>query len=264
MNTTPLVLFVLFSFCALTCKKNPVGPPSDLSFALTVNDVSCTEAWLTLHVGSGFATHTAKLTRDTVVVANIKLIGTDTTIGDTGLSPSHTYTYMLSLPGATSATTKATTMDTTSHALTWTMYTLGDGSGSSSLFDVAIISDTLAYAVGEIFNGGTAYNFAKWDGQVWSTTQILYPYQGQQYFAQLLSIFIFSENDLWVGSNQPMHWNGTSWQTFDLSASIWNGWIYKIWGSSSSNLYIVGGGGSIAHFNGTSWTQITSGTSISF
>ena len=77
--------------------------------------------------------------------------------------------------------------------------------------------------------------------------QILYPYQGQQYYAQLHSVFIFSDSDIWVGSNQPMHWNGTSWQTFDLSASIWNGWIYKIWGSSSSDLYIVGGGGSIAH-----------------
>ncbi|MBI3006249.1 MAG: hypothetical protein HYY49_12660, partial [Ignavibacteriales bacterium] len=40
--------------------------------------------------------------------------------------------------------------DTTSHNFTWTIDTVGDGN-SSVLYDVAIINDTLAYAVGEIY-----------------------------------------------------------------------------------------------------------------
>ena len=41
--------------------------------------------------------------------------------------------------------------DTTSHSFNFTQYTIG-GSGSSSYFkDVAIISDSLAYAVGEVY-----------------------------------------------------------------------------------------------------------------
>jgi len=36
--------------------------------------------------------------------------------------------------------------DTTNHEFTWQTFTLGDG-GSSVLYDVAIINDTLAYAV---------------------------------------------------------------------------------------------------------------------
>jgi hypothetical protein len=39
--------------------------------------------------------------------------------------------------------------DTTSHNFSWEITQLGDG-GGSSLYDVAIINDKLAYAVGEI------------------------------------------------------------------------------------------------------------------
>ncbi len=228
---------------------------------MTIVEANCTEVWLKISVPSA-NNEIVTLKRDTTVLDTIRLMTADTTIVDTKLLPSHSYTYTLAMAGATSVTAQVKTMDTTSHAFTWMTYTLGDGSGSCTLNDVAIINDTLAYAVGEIYQGGTPYNSAKWNGQTWSINQILYPYQGQQYYAQLHSVYIFSDTDIWVGSNQPMHWNGTSWQTFDLSASIWNGWIYKIWGSSSSDLYIVGGGGSIAHYNGTSWTQISSGTTL--
>ena len=68
--------------------------------------------------------------------------------------PSHTYTYTLATAGATNITAQARTMDTTSHAFTWQSFTFGDGGGSCTLYDVAIINDTLAYAVGEIYTGG--------------------------------------------------------------------------------------------------------------
>jgi hypothetical protein len=40
--------------------------------------------------------------------------------------------------------------DTTSHNFTWTLQKLGGASGSV-LYDVAIVNDTLAYAVGEMY-----------------------------------------------------------------------------------------------------------------
>jgi hypothetical protein len=48
--------------------------------------------------------------------------------------------------------------DTTSHNFTWHIDTLGNFGSSSSFNDVAIINDSLAYAVGEIF-------FARQHGQ---------------------------------------------------------------------------------------------------
>jgi len=259
-----LALSFLCVFAGMSCKKNPVGPPPDESFVLKVTDVNCTEAWLALHVGSGFATHTAQLTRDTVVVARITLIGTDTTIADTGLSPSHTYTYTLSLPGATSVTARATTMDTTSHAFTWTTYAFGDGSGSCVLNDVAIINDTLAYAVGEIYLNGSLYNLAKWNGQTWSFQSLYYTYQGQQLIEPFFAVYAFSPDDIWVAGTEPRHWNDTIWEQFETPSSIFNGRASKFWGASSSTLYMVGTNGSIAHYNGTSWTKIESGTNLSF
>ncbi|MDI6767980.1 MAG: hypothetical protein QME52_14260, partial [Bacteroidota bacterium] len=50
--------------------------------------------------------------------------------------------------------------------------------------------------------------------------------------------------------------------TFDLLSSVWNGWINKIWGTSSSNLYLVGNQGAIAHYNGSSWRRLESGTDV--
>ena len=38
--------------------------------------------------------------------------------------------------------------------------------------------------------------------------------------------------------------------------------INKIWGTSSSDLYIVGNGGMIAHYDGKGWTRIGSGTDL--
>jgi hypothetical protein len=36
--------------------------------------------------------------------------------------------------------------------------------------------------------------------------------------------------------------------------------IKKLWGESPSSVYVVGDGGNIVHFNGTSWTKLESGT----
>ena len=38
--------------------------------------------------------------------------------------------------------------------------------------------------------------------------------------------------------------------------------INKLWGSSSNDFYVVGDGGNIARYNGSSWTKIESGTTV--
>lgn len=94
------------------------------------------------------------------MIARIQLMAGDTVIMDEGLLPSQTYTYRAKvqspalpiwLGGNLTSQVQVRTMDTTSHDFTWQIYTLGDGTGSSCLYDVAIINDTLAYAVGEIY-----------------------------------------------------------------------------------------------------------------
>jgi hypothetical protein len=249
-----------FLFLNLNCKKdNPIAPP-DNTFALTVDDASCTEVYLSLKIGDAITSRMVTLKRDTITLFTKTIDATETAITDTSLLPGHSYTYTAQLlNSSTASSSTARTMDTTSHNIAWdTPVLLGDA--SSVLNDVAMINDTSIWAVGEIYSNGSTYNAAKWDGRTWELQRIVYPYQGQQFYSQLLSVFATSENDLWIGSNQPMHWSGFLWQTYDLSVSVWNGWINKVWGSGSSSLYLVGNTGAISRYNGTTWTKIESGT----
>jgi hypothetical protein len=266
-----LILALLFGVIFLNsgCKKDPpVSIREDNTFTLTVNDVSCTEAWLTVHVGSGFATHTAQVMRDTVVLASITLSGTDTTIADTGLLPSHTYTYTAAGEGKT-AQVQAKTMDTTSHNFTWATTTLGDGTGSSTLYDVAIINDTLAYACGAIYYGGSLCDLVKWNGHQWDTMHVAVTltYTNSQIVTDqdpLKTIYAFNANDIWVVSQAGgvSHWNGVQWVMLSIPFNQGPGACNQMWGTSSSDLYFVGNNGRIIYYNGSSWTKIESGTSL--
>jgi hypothetical protein len=151
--------------------------------------------------------------------------------------------------------------DTTSHLINWFTDDIGDY--GSILRDVAIINDTLAYAVGEIHRNDTLYNLAKWNGHEWTLQQIMfYTICGQQsrtpYPAS--SVFAFSGNEIWVamyGDQIAKIENGEQTQTICLPSSI-----RKIWGSSSNNLFVVGDNGNIARYQNGVWTSIESGTDV--
>lgn len=245
-------IFIALLLVGFGCQHNPISinikPPT-----LTVEDVNCTEVWL--KISSSCANYdVVTLKRDTTILDTIRLTTADTTILDANLLPSHTYTYTLAMAGVKSVTAQARTMDTTSHAFTWTMYTLGDGT-TSELNDVAIINDTLAYAVGKIHSGGMVYNLARWNGQAWNLQQL--PYQG--YPPEVHSVFAISDTDVWF--DPWFHWNGQSFQELPSDPIFYAIGINKMWGNSNG-LYVVGNNGFIAYYNGTAWTQISSGTSL--
>lgn len=84
-------------------------------------------------------------------------------------------------------------------------------------------------------------------------------------------IFAFSPTDIWLASGGVFRWDGDSGVTpywinpaSGNPNAIWSdGQIAtKLWGTSSSNLYVVGWKGAIAHFNGTTWTKMESGTTV--
>jgi len=159
-------------------------------------------------------------------------------------------------------------LDTTDHSIVWEVDSVGDGN-SSVLYDVAIINDTTVWAVGDLYLGDSSgqldperYNLAKWDGLSWRLERVYYPYQGSLYLSQLHTIWAFNVSNVWVGSNQPMHWNGSQWQKYDVPSTVFSAYIYKIWGTSSSNVIIVGTNGSIARFNGSTWQKMDSGTEV--
>jgi len=271
---TILIALVLGGFA---CKDNPPQPPSGIiSWNFTIEDIGVKEIWLRLKYPSSPLYQSLSITRndrsDTIFhlqVNESNFLLPDTIIrDDLSLLPKHQYVYTALAEknlGRQIITERlvltVTTMDTTTHNIIWKVDTLGDGN-SSTLWDVAILSDTEAYAVGEIYKKDSTgqfnidpYNFVKWDGKQWFMQSITY--------VPLGAVYAFSGHDIWVGSSAPYHWDGSSWRAFNVQG-IFNGYINKIWGTSSSDLYIVGTNGSIGHYDGQKWQKIESGTVFHF
>jgi hypothetical protein len=159
-------------------------------------------------------------------------------------------------------------MDTTSHNFTWETFEFGGVNGSSYLRDVAIINENDIWAVGEIFTEDTytydsngvwqqPYNAVHWDGNEWELKRIIVNFRGNPTFIPLEGIYAFASNDIWMVGSLPIHGNGTNWEIHDVR-EITNSSLSlsKAWGTSSEDMYFVGRAGSIAHYNGSSWSKI--------
>jgi hypothetical protein len=183
-----------------------------------------------------------------------------------GLLPRCTYTYQLQKLGndssvvETSASVQLTTMDTTSHNFTWQIDTLG--THSSVLYDLAIINDTLVYAVGEIFHrdsseNWTFFNLAKWNGREWTLHRVYY--RGNN-IIHTRWILAFAWNDIWI--TPYTHWDGMTWREVPFDPIFSGVGTNKAWGTSSGDFYVVGNGGFIAHYDGVQWRRVESGTGL--
>ena len=159
--------------------------------------------------------------------------------------------------------------DTTSHNIAWEVDTLGNG--ASILFDVAIINDTLAYAVGQIYLHDSlgnldpnAYNAAKWNGAHWELKRIRFigPCVAVDY-PPLMAIWAFSQKDILVtNGGSIVHYDGTN-VTIECGVnSLLMGAIMKIYAVDPQDFYVVGRAGSIARSVNGTWQRLMSGTSL--
>ena len=163
--------------------------------------------------------------------------------------------------------TDASGLDTTGTNYSWQKFTFGGYAGSCSLYDVAIIDGNSIWAVGAVYldsaNGNPdpfPYNAVHWDGNKWSTIKIPYYYQGQALYSPIYSIYAFSASDIWFEAG--IHWNGHQFETVPLNIGF-PSHVNKLWGTSSSDLYIVGNNGLIAHRNADGvWQKLESGTTL--
>jgi hypothetical protein len=160
--------------------------------------------------------------------------------------------------------------DTTSHNFTWTLQHFGDGA-SSAFNDVAIINDTLAYAVGAVYFKDSLgvwdplpYNLAKWDGTNWELKRVTVNFRGSMITPALEGISVFSPTDIWFVGSLPIHGDGQNWVMYDLRSlpGLESISLSKAWGTSSSSIYFIGRGGSLVYYNGSTWTKIESGTAL--
>ncbi len=275
MKTSLLVFFaVLLTFVLHSCKKDNLIPPEQQpQLSLTLEDVSCTEVWLKLTTANISLPVNVEILKDDNPVRTITLTSADSILYIDSLLPNKTYSFTSIIQSNTQSikhSISLATLDTTSHDFTWQSWTFGGDAGGCVLYDVAIIDDNDIWAVGEIYLLDTLgqpdplpYNAVHWDGIEWKLNRIPYYYQGQPYYHPIKSIFAFSINDVWFCGNGVVHWNGSQFIPISVPANVWGSYqMNKLWGTSSNDLYAVGNNGSIAHYNGHSWTKIESGTNL--
>lgn len=268
------VLVISLGLLLKTCNTTePPSPPDGEkpTLALKLEDVSCTEAWIELNTTNLQLPAEINLIKNDNVAQTISLSKADTLLYIDSLLPNQSYKYQVSSiqHQVSSNELSVTTMDTTSHDFTFETFTFGGTAGSSVIYDVAIINENNIWAVGEIYvadtsqNSYTMYNAVHWDGSQWELKRIMfYTICGQQHqnAYPASSIFAFSGNDIWVGmqGSQIARLNdATQIGTYCIPISV-----RKLWGSDNQNFYAVGINGQIAHYNGTRWSRIESGTEL--
>ncbi len=270
---------LLFLSLLLVTSCDTTNPPSNNKITLTFEDASCTEAWLNLKLDNITLPTKITIKQDDSTIVETNINSTDTTLFIEHLLPSQNYTFYSTIKQMNNEAIKSnnlsiTTMDTTSHNFTWQTFTFGNR--NSVLKDVAIINKNNIWAVGEIHTAETdqwnedstkwvqPYNAVHWDGNTWELKRILVNYKGNTIFLALESIFAFSATDIWLVSSLPIHGDGKNWKIYDVREETnSNLSLTTVWGSSSNDIYFAGRSGSLAHYNGSSWTKIESGTELS-
>jgi hypothetical protein len=270
-------LFIILSITACNTTEPPPPPPNGEkpTLELTLEDVSCIEAWIKLTTTNLQlpATITIKQINPTGdTLSQVSILNTqDSLLYIDTLLPNQTYQYQASSieHQVSSNELSVTTMDTTIHNFTFQTWTFGT-IGSSTLYDVAIIDENNIWAVGEILiadtsqNGYTTYNAVHWDGIEWELKRIYYYGSCSAVeYPPLKAIWAFSDNNIVITNGGSIGWFDGNTVNLDCRVNpMLTGAINKIWGNSSSDLYVVGNNGNIVHYNGTLWSRIESGTEL--
>lgn len=257
--------FAVLIILSLCCKNDPPTKPVPTNTVnLSLDYAECKEIGLKLSFTDVGQPKVYALLRDGHQILTGTLVSTETSLVDTVVVPGHDYIYIaqrLDDSKVYDASTPLTvhSLDSTSHNVQWQVDTLG---AQGVICDVWMFDKNNAWAVGEIYlrdstgniDNATRYNVAKWNGTKWTLEKI-------QYATEFNAIFAFSTTDVWTCTSAPYHWDGSTWKSYNVTG-LFNGYAYGLWGTSSNNLYMVGGNGSIAHYNGTTWSKMTSNTTV--
>ena len=255
-----LSALIITALMFVSCRTDHM--PLEPELTLSVADVSCTEVWLK---AEGIGSHEFILERDGSEIEDYSVISGNI-IYDDSLQPNTTYSYRLTRlsGGEKGREVTATTLDTTSHDISWEVYTFGDY--SSVLRDVSVV-DNQIWAVGQIyFNDSTgqpdptAYNVAYWDAVKWEIGRIFFlTFCNQTHVGAYpaKSIVTLDENDIWVSSGSTITriLNNEQIQIGCIPVSV-----NKFWGVENNNIYAVGALGTMARFDGQEWIKIESNT----
>ncbi len=149
--------------------------------------------------------------------------------------------------------------DSTTQNFTFETFEFGDGFESSWLNDVWVFDENNIWAVGYLAPSDTTIsgvhitnpNIIKWDGTSWK----LQPFSGTSNGME--GIWALDSSHIYFASGGLRKYVNGVYSTINTNLGLQNyQGIYKLWGSSESNIWGVGPWGTIVHFDGTAWSKI--------
>lgn len=282
MKSIPFIVIALFVFISCDSATPPI-PPDETKPLLTLSfdKKSCTELWIKLTTKD--LTLPAQLTfkqynpAGDSVTHTFSLGANDSLVYIDSLFPNKNYSFQVSSISDQVSSNKltTTTLDTTSHNFSYQTFEFGEPltGNSSRLYDVAIINENNIWAVGEIYVNDSlgqtdVYGLIHWDGNTWQKIKLWYssPLGGTFVLSNIREILYRNQNEIWFAAGSIFKWDGISTNAqlvySRLNLPDPNGSIEKLWETENGTLYGVGNSGTIMYYNVTSWSSVTSGTTL--
>ena len=274
-------LFLALSIMAVvltvwTCNEPSTPPTNTDKISLSLVEALDTRVTLKLSFSDPIAQYSVALERDGAILFNHRIFYSDTTFLDTALVPNTLYKYKAFLIRDSarfyeSKELRVTTvppipLDTSSHSIQWERLYFGDG--QSSFYDVTVINDTCAYAVGEIYVKDSTgkyedtYNAAKWDGKKWQLIRIMINSCGTQVYKPFAISCAYGLNPslVYFGAGVLGYYDGKQFFKDCSQFGKWTGSLFKIWSQNTSTQWLVGSKGWTCRKDQAVYTNIPSGT----
>ncbi len=263
---------IIFSSSACRKNQNPLEQPEEpVKMTLEKMDATCTKTVLKLHLENAKFPVEASLSKNNLQYAAFKMFSGDTLIYVDSLLPKQQYNFKLTTinQGKNSDTAYAITEtpDTTLHNFSTETKMFGEGT-NSVLKDVAIINDTDIWAVGAIYmldstgHNYNLYNAIHWNGNEWKLYRLKFlDYCDQPGFDiyPADAIIAFSNSSIIVSSQgQITKFNNTTQTEIICTDAA----VLKFYGRNATDIYGVGWGGRIIHYDGQKWQRQESGTTL--
>ena len=150
-------------------------------------------------------------------------------------------------------------LDTTSHDFSWVVDTLGNL--YSIVHDAWVFNEDHIWVVAEFYVGELGmdqlYGAAIWNGEEWKYQELPYTHDGWSSTLHPYGIWAFAPDDIWFANGSVFHYDGEiitlEWIREDLMS--WES-AHHIWASSPTDMYFVGLGELILHYDGIEFTQM--------
>lgn len=107
------------------------------------------------------------------------------------------------------------------------------------------------FGANDIFITGGQGTLLRWDGETWGA-------ELDGFGAHLEDVWVAPDGSVFAVGNGVLRRAEGLWTSESVPPMNW----YGVWGRDAEDVYVVGDGGTILHYDGTDWTAMNSGTGV--